>query len=154
VTNLKVKAYADSGFSSTVSGFSPAGQLNDTTAGLVSSGNNDVLMTASTQGQDYLQIPAGATYYFRVVGDVTLTGGPTSGSITTNIQGDALYPAHGGTHVSPAASTTAFTDGAGNDFIWSANATTTSDTTHSDWTNGYFVSGLPSDNMDQSVIVK
>ena len=154
VTNLKVKAYTDSGFSTTVSGFSPAGQLNDTTAGLVSSGNNDVTMTASTQGQDYLQIPAGATYYFRVLGDVTLTGGPTSGSVTTNIQGDSLYPAHGGTHVSPAASTTAFTNGAGNDFIWSANATTTSDTTHGDWTNGYFVSGLPADNMDNAVIVK
>jgi len=151
VTNLKVKAYTDSGFSTTVSGFSPAGQLNDTTAGLVSSGNNDVLMTASTQGQDYLQIPAGATYYFRVVGDVTLTGGPTSGSITTNIQGDAAYPSLPSANMS---STTKIEADTNDDFIWSANATTTSDTTHSDWTNGYFVSGLPSDNMDQSVIVK
>ena len=150
VTNLKVKAYTDSGFSTTVSGFSPAGQLNDTTAGLVSSGNNDVLMTASTQGQDYLQIPAGATYYFRVVGDVTLTGGPTSGSITTNIQGDAAYPSLPSANMS---STTKIEADTNDDFIWSANATTTSDTTHSDWTNGYFVSGLPSDNMDQSVIV-
>ncbi|MBI2618342.1 peptidoglycan-binding protein [Candidatus Kaiserbacteria bacterium] len=155
VTNLKILGYTDSGFSSAVSGFTIAGQLNDTTAGLVSSGNTDVLMTGSTQGQDYLQIPATATYYFRVVADVTLTGSPTGGTVTTNLQGDAEYPANGLTFLmANAASTTAFTNAVGNDFIWSPNATTTSNITHEDWTNGYFVPGLPADNMDSQVIVK
>lgn len=155
VTNLKIKAFTDSSFSTEASGFSPSGQLNDTITGLVSSGNTDVLMTASTQGQDYIQIPADSTYYFRVIGDVALTGGPTGGSITTDIQGDANYPLLvAATQMVNAASTTAFTNANGNDFIWSPNATTTSDITHQDWTNGYFVSGLPSDNMDSSVIVK
>lgn len=155
VTNLKVLGYTDSGFSQTVSGFTTAGQLNDTITTLISSGNTDVLMTGSTQGQDYLQVPAGVTYYFRVVADVTLEGGPTGGSVTTNLQGDANYPINGGSYfMSNAASTTAFTNANGNDFIWSPNATTTSDVTHLDWTNGHFVPGLPSDNMDSQVIVK
>ena len=154
ISNLKVKAYTNSSFSTEVSGFNPAGQLNDTTAEPVS-GNNDILMTASTQGQDSLQIPAGSTYYFRVIGDVALTGAPTAGSITTNLQGDANYPIIESTpYLETAASSTSFTNAAGNDFIWSPNATTTSDVTHEDWTNGYFVSGLPSDNMDSAVIVK
>ena len=150
VTNLKIVAYTDSGFSSTVSGFTTAGQLNDTIAGLVSSGNTDVLMTASSQGVDYLQIPAGSTYYFRVVADVALTGGPTGGSVTTNLQGDAAYPV-AATNLESATGADADTH---DDFVWSPNATTTSNLSHLDWTNGYFVAGLPADNMDSSVLVK
>ena len=155
VTNLKIKAFTDASFSTEVSGYTTSGQLNDTIAGLLSSGNTSVLMTASSQGQDYLQIPAGSTYYFRVLGDIALTGSPTGGSVTTNIQGDANYPLLvAATQMVNAASSTAFTNGNGDDFIWSPNATTTSDVTHRDWTNGYFVSGLQSDNMDSAVIVK
>ena len=155
VTVLKIKAYTDSGFANTVSGFNPAGQLNDNITDLLDSGNTDVLMTASTQGEDYLQIPAGQTYYFRVIADVTLTGGPTSGSITTNIQGDENYPSfESGAVMADAASSTVFTNANGDDFIWSPNATTTSDVTHGDWTNGYFMQGLPSDNSDSVTIVK
>ena len=40
------------------------------------------------------------------------------------------------------------------DFIWSPNATTTSATTTADWTNGYFVSGLPSGGTDAQTISK
>ena len=150
VTNLKIVAYTDSGFSSTVSGYTTAGQLNDTIATLVSSGNTDVTMTASSQGVDYLQIPAGSTYYFRVVADVALTGGPTGGSITTNLQGDAAYPA-APNNLESATDADADTN---DDFVWSPNATTTSSLSHLDWTNGHFVSGLPADNMDSQVIVK
>lgn len=143
VTNLKVYAYTDSGFSTTVSGFSTAGQLNTTDPTLVSSGTTTVLMSGVSSGDAYLQIPAGSTYYFRVVADVALTGGPTGGSITTNVQGDDSY----GTLALP---------GGVNpyDFVWSPNATTTSSVNHVDWTNGYFVPGLPSDNMSNQVIVK
>ena len=149
VTNLKVKAYTNSSFSTEVSGFSPAGQLNDTVATLVS-GDNNILMSASTQGQDSLQIPAGTTYYFRVIADVALTGSPTAGSITTSLLGDSVYPVL----AANMGLSTAIDNDAEDDFVWSPNATTTSDTTHVDWTNGYFVSGLPSDNMDSAVIVK
>ena len=152
VTSLKIMAYTDSGFSTPVSGFSPAGQLNDTTTDLVSSGNTNVLMTASTQGVDYLQIPAGSTYYFRVVGTITMTGSPTAAIVTTNMQGDAAYPEL----ASLLRGAVAVDDdnGAHDDFIWSPNATTTSNLTHLDWTNGYFIPGLPSDNMDSASITK
>ena len=152
VTNLKVSAYTNDNFSSTVSGFSPDGQLNDTTAGLVSSGNTDVLMTASTQGQDYLQIPTNTTYYFKVVGDITMTGSPTGATVVTNLQGDAAYPA-----IATLMGTSGAIDAGGStndDFIWSPNATTTSETANQDWTNGYNVAGLPSVNMDQSTLSK
>ncbi len=149
VTSLKILAYTDAGFSSTVSGYTVAGQLNTTITDLVS-GDNNVLFDGSTQGQDYLQIPAGSTYYFRVVATVTLTSSPTSGSITTTVLGDAAYPAL----AANMAVLTGVDGDTNDDFIWSPNATTTSDTTHVDWTNGYFVSGLPADNMDSSVIVK
>ena len=149
ISNLKVKAYTNSSFSTEVSGFSPAGQLNDTVATLVS-GDNNILMSASTQGQDSLQIPAGTTYYFRVIADVALTGSPTAGSITTSLLGDSVYPVL----AANMGLSTAIDNDAEDDFVWSPNATTTSDTTHVDWTNGYFVSGLPSDNMDSAVIVK
>ncbi|MEK7180695.1 MAG: hypothetical protein AAB706_04415, partial [Patescibacteria group bacterium] len=157
VTNLKVLAYTDSSFSSPASGFSPAGQLNDTTAGLLSSGNTDILMTASTQGVDYLQVPYGLTYYFRVVGDITMTGAVTGATVVTNLQGDANYPAFAsGTtfQLAQAASTTVFTNGDGDDFIWSPNSTTTSVVTADDWTNGYFVAGLPADNLDAQALSK
>jgi hypothetical protein len=160
VTNLKIMAYTDSGFSSAVNGFSPAGQLNDTIAGLVSSGNTDVLLTASTQGtdKDYLQIPAGATYYFRVLGTITMSGSPTGAQVVTNIQGDSVFPitnvyvTNGGTGFM--ASTTGIDTDDEDDFIWSPNATTTSVTTVTDWTNGYYVTGLPSDNMDSKTLTK
>ena len=151
VTNLKIVAYTDSGFSTPVSGYTTAGQLNDTIASLVSSGNTDVTMTASSQGVDYLQVPAGSTYYFRVVADVALTGGPTGGSITTNLQGDAAFPTGLSTNLDAATGVDSDTN---DDFIWSPNATTTSNLSHLDWTNGYFVPGLPSDNMDSQVVVK
>ena len=152
VTNLKILAYTDSNFSTAVSGFTTAGQLNDTIEDLLSSGNTNVLMTGSTQGVDYLQIPAGSTYYFRVVGDVALTGGPTGGSVTTNIQGDAAYPELAS--LLRGAVAVDNDNGSNDDFIWSPNATTTSNLTHLDWTNGYFVPGLPAGNMDSVVLTK
>ena len=136
VTNLKVYAYTDSGFSSPVSGFTN-GQLNTTIAGLVSSGDNAVPFTS------ILQIPAGATYYFRVVGDTTLTAGTGtfSGSVTTRISGDAAYPSLSGLM----GTQSTIQGDANDDFVWSPNATTTSSANHLDWTNGYGVPGLPSD---------
>ncbi|MEK7535671.1 MAG: peptidoglycan-binding domain-containing protein [Patescibacteria group bacterium] len=154
VTNLKINAYTDSLFSSPVNGFNPAGQLNDTLTALIT-GNNTITFTASTQTQDYLQIPAGETYYFRVVGDITLVGSPTGASVVTNIQGDAAYPLVPESTTFQMASTTNTTAFATHDdFIWSPNSTTTSTTAGNAWTNGYFVPGLGADNMDAVTLTK
>lgn len=162
VTNLKVIAYTDSSYSSPVNGFNPQGQLNDTITGLVDSGNTTVTMSASTQGQDYLQIPAGATYYFRVVGNITFANSPTSATVVTNIQGDSAYPllyenTTSGTPtylIQLASSTNAVAFGTHDDFIWSPNSTTTNDTDENAWTNGYYVPGLGADYMDSVTLSK
>ncbi|MFC1731274.1 peptidoglycan-binding protein [candidate division KSB1 bacterium] len=147
VTNLKVYAYTDSGFSNPVSGFTN-GQVVATVAGLVSSGDNAAALSS------ILQIPAGSTYYFRVLGDTTLTAGSGtfSGSVTTRLSGDADYPDMGATAYMGTITTVA--GDADDDFVWSPNATTTSITSHLDWTNGYYVSGLPSDGTDAHTVSK
>jgi trimeric autotransporter adhesin len=145
VTNLEVYAYTDSGYSSPVSGFTN-GQIVATVAGLVSSGDNAAALSS------VLQIPEATTYYFKVVGDVALTAGSGtfSGSVTTRISGDAAYPAISGL-MSYAATVQADTN---DDFVWSPNATTSSLSTHLDWSNGYSVSGLPSAGTDAFTISK
>lgn len=145
VTNMKVYAYSDSSFSSPVSGFTN-GQVVATVAGLVSNGDNAAALSS------ILQIPAGTTYYFRVTGDTTLTSGTGtfSGSVTTRLSGDAAYPAMAAVM---GTSATVSAD-ANDDFVWSPNATTTSAAGHVDWTNGYFVNGLPSDGTDAQTISK
>ncbi|MCK5059978.1 MAG: hypothetical protein KAR00_02430 [Candidatus Pacebacteria bacterium] len=155
VTNLKLKAYTDSGYSTPVNGFNPAGQLNDTTAGLLDGGNTDITMTASTQGQDYLQIPAGATYYFRLTGTITFANSPTSATVATNVQGDAAYPLlYEATTLQLASSTASVPFATHDDFIWSPNSTTTNDTDENAWTNGYYIPGLGADNMDSQNLSK
>jgi hypothetical protein len=145
ITNLEVYAYTDANFASPVSGFTN-GQVVATVAGLVSSGDNAAALSS------ILQIPAGATYYFRVLGDTTLTAGTGtfSGSVTTRISGDAAYPAMAAV-MGTAATVQA---DANDDFVWSPNATTTSAAGHVDWTNGYFVAGLPSTGTDAQTISK
>lgn len=145
VTNLKVYAYTDSAFSTPVSGYT-SGQIVATVAGLVS-GDNDAQLSS------ILQIPAGSTYYFRVVGDTTLTAGTGtfSGSVSTKLSGDTAYVTGINTRMGTATAVDGITD---NDFIWSPNATTTSAAAHVDWTNGYGVSGLPADGTDTVTISK
>ena len=148
VTNLKVYAYTDSGFSNPVSGFTD-GQVVTTIATLVSGDNDAVIMSP-----DELNIPAGSTYYFKVTGDVTQVAGTSgsSGSVTTKIVGDAAYTS---LVVSVMMGTLSTVDGqAFDNLIWSPNATTTSDTTHVDWTNGYRVSGLPSSGLNGTTMSK
>jgi hypothetical protein len=44
--------------------------------------------------------------------------------------------------------------GGNNDFIWSPNATGTSNVSSNDWTNGYGLVGLPASNMSAEVLSK
>ncbi len=144
VTNLKVYGYTDSSFSTPVSGYTNGLLITALTG--VASGDNAAVLSS------ILQVPAGTTYYFRVTGDTTLTSGTGtfSGSVTTRISGDAAYPS-----MSTLMGSAATVQGdANDDFVWSPNATTTSETGHIDWTNGYFVSGLAADGTDAQTISK
>ncbi len=146
VKNLKVYAYTDSSFSSTVSGYSN-GLLADAAATLVD-GINEVEFDSA------LNIPAGSTYYFKVVGDTTLIAGTGtfSGSVTTKVLGDSAYPAFATALMGTEANID--DNDANNNFIWSPHATTTSLITNIDWTNGYSVDGLPSDGSTATTISK
>ncbi|MEW5907574.1 MAG: hypothetical protein AB1643_00080 [Patescibacteria group bacterium] len=145
VTNLKVYAYTDSAFSNPVSGYTN-GQIITTIASLPGSGDTEAQLSS------VLTIPAGSTYYFRVTGDTTLTAGTGtfSGSITTRLSGDAAYLALG-TKMGNASDVDS---GADDDLIWSPLATTTAAANNIDWTNGYGVTGLPSDGTDIVTISK
>ena len=81
-----------------------------------------------------LEIGAGQTMYFTLVGNVSVNTNNGSWTITATLQGDGtrqLGVVQAG-NVSPA------------NFVWSPNATTTALSTTNDWTNGYGVPGLPS----------
>jgi len=143
VTNLKVYAFTDSGFSSPISGFTD-GQVVATIA-TVNTGDNDAVIVSPSE----VNIPADTTYYFEVRGDIALASGSGTfyGYVTTKVLGDSAYLVNVNTLVDTFANVDGQTN---NNFIWSPNATTTSETTHADWTNGYFVSGLPSSGLTGS----
>ena len=154
VSAIKLMVYSDSSYSQPVSGSYGAatGQFGATHA--VTTGSPTV--TASTTGSySPLQIPAGTTYYFQV--EATVASTQTGTSVTTTLNGDGAYIDYAhlnrGT-VGPTIPLTSSTTGAvaddNNDFIWSANATTTTPVSGIDWTNGYGVLGLPSGGFSQT----
>ncbi len=84
----------------------------------------------------------------------------TTASLTENISvkllGDAAFPLSLGNSLMLAASSTSLTaidTVVDNDFIWSPNSTSTSLTLYDlDFTNGYGLTGLPTDNMAQEIL--
>lgn len=147
VTDMKVYAYTDSGFSSGVSGFI-GGLAYDGGEGLVA-GDNEAEFSS------LVNIPAGTTYYFRVVADVTLTAGTGnfSGNVDTKITGDSAFPiAQSTLMINETAADAETTNDA---FIWSPLSTTTNAArANIDWTNGYGIPGLPSTGLSGTRLSK
>ena len=162
--NFKLYAYSDSGFS--------AADYN--TTGLLNNGNLAATSPTSTaeiyfnpvglQAGEAIQIPAGSTRYFLLKGTVNGTITSTS-TLSIQLDGDAVdlnsdMGTSGGTDDFDAGqydfATTAHkvNTGGDDDFIWSGNSTTTVGVTHHDWTNGYIVSGLPSDNLTSETLTQ
>lgn len=115
VTNVKLHAYSDSNYSIPNSGTASDGSIP----------------TYGALGNIFLQpvqIPAGATRYFELRGQVS-----GSGSVSTTVRGDT---SPSGTGSFAMQTDTGY-------FIWSPNSTTTSTFATNDWTNGYGVPGLP-----------
>ena len=141
----KVVAYTDAGFSSPISGSFTSGVV--LTGGSISSGvDADLVFSAP------VTIPAGSTYYFKVVSNVS--GVDAAGdSISTKLLGDAALA--GGTLTATttnnfAATATEVDGDANDDFIWSGNSAGSSATSADDWYNGYSVAGLPASDSDAS----
>jgi len=162
VSNLKLFAYTDSGYSqpANVPG-TTAGQFGGTAA--LTQALDTVAPVVSFYTYGYtsagaLQIPAGTTYYFAVKGDVApASATATTWTVNVTVRGDsATTSSVGGTNatttlqsrigVDPTlgVSTSTVALSSGINFLWTDNATTTSATTTPDWFNGYYVPGLPS----------
>lgn len=197
ITNLRLFAFTNSNFSG--GAFTADGQLNNGTTLASSAGNNSGIDSVRATSTDYaiyfnpaaptsavpeaIAIPAGATYYFELRGDIS--GADTGDSATVLLQGDTLWYGVGNT----SGGTMAYDDagflagdinysfatsapilnsassagsagenvgatggntnasGAGADFIWSGNSTTThsgaAGNSGPDWYNGFVVPGLP-----------
>ena len=142
VTGLDIFAYTDSAYSNGVSGFT-SGKVYDGTGGLLSGGDNVAALSS------VLTIPAGQTYYFKVVGDVAQVAGTTgsAGTVSTKVVGDSAYPSLATTLLDPYATTL------GN-FVWSPVSTTTAAIANNDWTNGFNVPGLSSSGTNSFTLAK
>mgnify|MGYP001563713570 CR=1 FL=1 len=136
VTNINLFGYTNDSYSTGISGF---------TSGQIQSANLAALTSAAVtiDPSAVISIPAGTTYYFELRG--TVAGVATGSSVTTTLLGDSAYPS-----LATNMGTSAAVVSTGGNLVWSPNATTTSLSTHKDWTNGYGVVGLPSSGLIQS----
>jgi hypothetical protein len=150
VTNMNLYAYTDSLYSSPVNVVSSGGQVDSsanksfTSAGDVY-GHVEFTAKTSAGATTTIQIPQGATYYFTLTGTVAAASGATNYSVTTTLEGDAAYPSLADAVYMGIVDT--IDSDANDDFIWSPNATSSSLSTHIDWTNGYAVPGLPAGGL-------
>jgi len=152
VRNLKLFAFTDASYSSPANvPNTTAGQFGGTAA--LSAATDIAAPTVSFYQGTPLQVSAGQTMYFTLVGDVAPVGSATNWTITSTILGDsatttalanynvnavAALISHTGSITGVATSTSA------SNFIWADNATTTAATTDVDWANGFNVPGLSS----------
>ncbi|TSC70487.1 MAG: hypothetical protein CEO12_322 [Parcubacteria group bacterium Gr01-1014_46] len=136
VSAVNLYGYTESTYSSGISGFT-SGQL--ATSNVAPGVLGAVTITPSA----VVNIPAGSTYYFELRG--TVTGSGTAYSVNTILSGDTSYPALAANMGSSASVVSASAN-----LVWSPNATTTSNASHIDWTNGYGVSGLPSSGLSNN----
>ncbi len=110
----------------------------------------------SNQNAEAIQVPAGQTRYFKLVGSISRA--TTGDSFSVALVGDAaFYP----TLTSSCSSNnegltgsicrdtlaTAGIVASTSNFVWSPNTTTTAATTTNDWVNGYGVTNLPTTEM-------
>ena len=142
VTNMKVYAYTDSNFATPISGFT-SGLIVANVATLLNSGDNAATTSSA------VVVPAGSSLYIKVTGDIAnVVGTGTFGAtVTTKLTGDTSYITNVNTRMAQVNLVTG-----DRDFIWSPNATTTSSTTHQDWTNGYGLPSLPSTGLDGTTV--
>lgn len=152
--NFKLYAYTDSGYSQGVSSQgSGTGQVGPATCGTQT--NCVSIPTAVFTATTPVEVPAGTTYYFKLLGTVTPTNTANNWTISPTLEGDSSISTIGNAPTYIATTTTAIAAGGitsssgagsltGSNFIWSDNATTTSVSNNVDWTNGYQVPGLPS----------
>jgi len=146
VTNLKLFAYTDSGYSTPANVSGTTGGQFGGTATFLAGGLDIAAPTVSFYQTTALQIPAGGTRYFTIYGDVAVSA--ATWSVNATVLGDAATStAPDGYNATSTANRTSLVAGVattttGHDFVWSDNASTTAAIADIDWFNGYAVPGL------------
>lgn len=166
VDAVNAYAYEDSSYSTAVSGIQSDGAFMsgslDLTANWASNATQfDISAADSANASTTVVVPAGATRYFVVRGDVANLAG-ASYSVATVLEGDASYSANvyansfgTATTTYLATSTYLFNTSAQNDFIWRPFSTTTAQSMNAnDFANGYGLSGLPSGSSNSQTLNK
>lgn len=140
VTNIQLFAYNDSAYSNPISGQGTSGQIGSDVTGATNG-----TAFAITPSSNPVQISAGATMYFELKASVS--GVTTGSSVVTTVKGDSAYPTNltSGYNVATSSALTS-----AQNFVWSANATTTSTTSHVDWSNGYGLPGFSASGLIQT----
>lgn len=190
-SSFRVFAYTDSGFSSQAYAVNPinANDVDCVGSSTKEASANDSCLTngndeatgqqpiASTShvaiffdpvtndpaipGLEAINIPAGASRYFRFVGDVTKT--TTGDSFSVALLGDSAFIptlttqelGNSGSGIArDTLSSAYYVATTSNRFVWSPNTTSTSATTTNDWLTGYLLPGLPSTEMSQQTFSK
>lgn len=139
VKTIGLYAYTDAAYSSPVSTF---------TSGLVQTTQDAATGSLTITPDSVINIPAGATYYFKLAGVVA--GTQTGTSVTTTLLGDSTYSPSSVAYVAGGVGMATTSANVSGNLIWSGNATTTSLSTHVDWSNGAGVAGLPSSGLLQT----
>lgn len=149
VTNVNIRGFTDSGYSTPISGVSTDGSLQATAAATVpGTGNVSIAVQTSGATATVIQVPAGQTRYFEVYGSIA--GATTGASVTTKLLGDTAFPAVSVTNAQNPLVTAGNSALSAANLVWSPNSTTTASRTDQDWTNGFGVSGLPSGGIIQT----
>ena len=142
IQDVNISAFTDPNYSVPASGTNTNGELSNVDID-PSSGIVEVYARNSSGTLNPLQIPAGVTMYFQVMGNAS--GAVSGSSVNTVLLGDSTYPS-----LTNALGTAAQVDADTNDnIIWSPNANGVSAVTDTDWTNGFSISGLSSTGLNQ-----
>lgn len=104
---------------------------------------------ATTPNAEAINVPAGASRYFKLVGSVS--GSKAGDSLSVALLGDNRFDGlvtNNNTLYNATTTATQF------NFVWSPNTTSTSATSTNDWLSGYLVPGLPSTELSQQTLSK
>ena len=161
IDGLNVYAFTDSTYATPVSGIQTDGAMQqgnlDISASWASASTNLTIGAAdASNASTTVVVPAGQTRYFVIRGDATTAG--TQFSVATQVQGDSktVSSLTSGTSQGTYMATTTYILSSGDkDFVWRPfSTTTTQGVTANDYTTGYGLPGLPTTNMNQSILTQ
>ncbi len=139
-SSVTTYAYTDPNYSqpvsSTVSANGNLGTVNP------SSGLTGSFSIPISNGSVPLEIPAGSTYYFQIVGTTASTQGNVS--VTATLPGDMAFVPIGSYNGNVGRF------GSNANFVWSPNDLKITLFSDNDWTNGFGISGLPLNGISQT----